>query len=93
MLCGALAGGASSFLTVPMDVVKTRLMTGGSMGNRPYTSLPHAITNIYAHEGISAFFTGWSSRLLHKIPANALFFVFFESFRVLLGAVDKRSEQ
>lgn len=89
MTCGAVAGGISTFLTTPMDVLKTRLMAG----RQSYGSVNNAITALLKEDGMAALFTGWQSRLLHKIPANGLFFVAYEFFRVALGAVETRSEQ
>lgn len=86
-LCGSLAGGLSTLLTTPMDVVKTRLMSGGTQYQ--YTSVGHAVLRIAQDEGVGAFFKGTSSRLMHKIPANALFYVFYEAFRSLLGVGEK----
>jgi hypothetical protein len=82
-LCGSCAGGLSTFLTTPMDVVKTRLMSGGDQYG--YTSVGDAARRMLAEEGGAAFFRGASSRLLHKIPANGLFYLCYEAFRALLG--------
>lgn len=79
-LCGALAGGLSSFLTNPMDVVKTRMMT-----SREYASVGVAAARMVREEGLAVFFSGCSMRLMHKIPANGLFFLCYEAFRDLLG--------
>eukprot|EP01040_Poterioochromonas_malhamensis_P011657 gene11657-12720_t len=87
-LCGAAAGGLSSFLTTPMDMVKTRLMTATH-----YHSFADALRRIAAEEGVASFFSGSASRVLHKIPANAMFFVFYEAIRFVVGAVEVRSEQ
>eukprot|EP01041_Mallomonas_annulata_P012384 gene12384-26051_t len=78
--CGSLAGGVSSFLTNPMDVVKTRMMTTSR-----YASIPDAVGKIASEEGLNAFFSGCTLRLLHKIPANGLFFLCYETFRDMLG--------
>jgi hypothetical protein len=87
--CGAVAGGLSSYLTTPLDVIKTRLMTGSS----DYSSVGDALRRIYSEEGFSTFFNGAVSRVAHKIPANALFFLFLEAIRYMLGTVEVRSEQ
>ena len=87
-ICGAIAGGLGSLLTTPMDVIKTRLMTSHS-----YTSVNDVITRIYMEEGMKTFFAGTSSRLIHKVPANGMFYAFYEIFRYALGAVDERSAQ
>lgn len=79
-LCGSLAGGLGTLATTPMDVVKTRMMTGTR-----YTSILDATIKIASEEGLATFFIGTAPRLLHKIPANGLFFLCYESFRTLLG--------
>lgn len=81
--CGGIAGGISTLLTTPMDVVKTRLMSGG--GEFKYASVGDAAMRMAREEGPGAFFIGTSSRLLHKIPANGLFYLFYEAFRTILG--------
>jgi solute carrier family 25 S-adenosylmethionine transporter 26 len=81
--CGGIAGGISTLLTTPMDVVKTRLMSGG--GEFKYASVGDAVMRMAREEGPGAFFIGTSSRLLHKIPANGLFYLFYEAFRTILG--------
>lgn len=81
-ICGGIAGGVGTLLTTPMDVVKTRLMSGRSEFG--YASVGDAVRCIVAEEGAGALFRGTSSRLLHKIPANGLFYLFYEAFRSLL---------
>lgn len=88
-ISGATAGGISTFLTTPMDVIKTRLMAGA----HSYVSVSDAVRQMVRDEGFLTFFAGCQSRLYHKIPANGLFFLFYEVFRYALGAVDSRSEQ
>lgn len=75
---GALAGGVGSLLTNPMDVIKTRIMTGQSDGNVLAVTLA-----ILRDEGTHAFLKGSFPRLLHKMPANAIFFLAYELFRRL----------
>ena len=87
-LCGSLAGGISTFLTTPMDVVKTRLM-GGDHGEYDYTSVGNAVQRMLVEEGPKSFFIGTTGRLMHKIPANGLFYIFYESFRALLGVSEQ----
>ena len=77
--CGSAAGGFGSFVTNPMDVIKTRMMT-----SRRYPDVPTAACRILKEEGPGAFMIGVSSRLLHKVPANGLFFLCYEWFRKAL---------
>lgn len=52
-LCGSLAGGLGSFVTTPMDVVKTRMMATAQ-----YSTIAEAIFKIYNQEGFLTFFVG-----------------------------------
>ena len=79
---GAMAGGIGSYVTNPMDVIKTRLQTnpevyGGSIRN--------CFAATWNEGGPSAFLRGSVPRLLHKIPANGLFFLFYEFFQSALN--------
>lgn len=79
-MIGALAGGVGSLISNPMDVVKTRIMTQPQI----YKTVGATVTKVWAEEGPAAFFKGTAPRLLHKIPANAIFFAAYEIFRTLL---------
>mmetsp|Transcript_22262 Transcript_22262/g.34281 ORF Transcript_22262/g.34281 Transcript_22262/m.34281 type:complete len:395 (+) Transcript_22262:245-1429(+) len=81
MIVGATAGGIGSYVTNPMDVIKTRLQTDpelyqGQIGTCFAMTLEEG--------GPMAFLRGSIPRLLHKIPANGCFFVFYEFFRRVL---------
>ena len=80
MVCGAAAGGVGSLLTNPMDVVKTRIQTDPSMFN----GIVDCARATLRDEGAAAFMRGSAPRLMHKIPANGLFFVCYEFFRLVL---------
>jgi Mitochondrial carrier protein. len=81
MLAGGIAGGIGSFATNPMDVVKTRLQVDSHLyqGN-----VWTCAVKTFEEGGPSAFLRGSVPRLIHKIPANAFFFVFYEGFRRIL---------
>jgi hypothetical protein len=66
-----------------MDVVKTRLMAAVPGVSVP-VSVMGCILSILNEEGIGAFFKGSISRLLHKVPANGLFFLCFEAIKQFL---------
>lgn len=83
MIAGATAGGIGSYITNPFDVIKTRLQTtttsdgyGGSI-----TACAMAVMK---EGGPMAFLRGSVPRLIHKIPANGFFFVFYEFFKRVL---------
>ncbi len=83
MVAGATAGGIGSYLTNPMDVIKTRLQTtgGASCGDG---SIVKCAAIVLEEGGPTAFLRGSVPRLMHKIPANGCFFVFYEFFRRVL---------
>eukprot|EP00518_Triparma_eleuthera_P015309 CAMPEP_0197563940 /NCGR_PEP_ID=MMETSP1320-20131121/29584_1 /TAXON_ID=91990 /ORGANISM="Bolidomonas sp., Strain RCC2347" /LENGTH=347 /DNA_ID=CAMNT_0043125815 /DNA_START=45 /DNA_END=1088 /DNA_ORIENTATION=- len=80
MVCGAAAGGIGSLFTNPMDVVKTRIQTNPSQ----FMGIMHCARATLQDEGAAAFMKGSVPRLMHKVPANGLFFVCYEFFRLLL---------
>lgn len=79
-MMGAFAGGVGSLVSNPMDVVKTRVMTQPGL----YPTVWSAVRGLWADEGAAAFLKGTLPRLLHKVPANAIFFATYEIFRGLL---------
>ena len=85
MVAGGIAGGTGSFATNPMDVLKTRLQVDSSLYGGSVIACTKAT---YAEGGAAAFLRGSVPRLMHKIPANGAFFVFYELFRKLLGVED-----
>ena len=87
MVCGGVAGGIGSYVTNPMDVIKTRLQTASSAVDLT-PSVSETFATIWTQEGPSAFLKGSVPRLLHKVPANAIFFVCYEFFRRVLRVED-----
>lgn len=89
---GGIAGGMGSWVTNPMDVVKTRLQTDGlgaaSLYGGSVVQCAHAL---WIEGGPAAFLRGSVPRLLHKVPANAFFFLFYEVFRRVLRVSDASS--
>lgn len=77
-VAGAGAGAISTVLTIPLDVVKTRLQTQAQAKQRLYTSSLDAVRSIYAHEGARAFWRGCGPRIAQTMPAAAITFSTFE---------------
>lgn len=90
MVAGATAGGVGSYATNPMDVIKTRLQVDSSLYNG---SVWNCMKATYVEGGSAAFLRGSVPRLMHKIPANGAFFVFYELFRRVLGVEDSSSRE
>eukprot|EP00980_Cylindrotheca_fusiformis_P006984 scaffold1469_cov119-Cylindrotheca_fusiformis.AAC.28 len=85
LLVGGLAGGLGSYVTNPMDVIKTRLQTSSELYGG---SVRSCVTMTFQEGGPAAFLRGSVPRLLHKVPANACFFLFYEFFRSALRVDD-----
>lgn len=84
MVGGATAGGIGSYLTNPLDVIKTRLQTTDVTGVYG-GSISKCALSVWEEGGAAAFLRGSVPRLMHKVPANGAFFVFYEFFRRVLG--------
>lgn len=82
MVAGAIAGGVGSYATNPMDVIKTRLQVDSAVYGG---SVWECTKFTFAEGGPHAFLRGSVPRLMHKIPANGAFFLFYEFFRRILG--------
>lgn len=79
LVMGGTAGGLSAFLTMPMDVLKTRLQIQGS--NIRYKGWFDAWHQIWRHEGVRGFFRGALPRVLWFVPASAVSFMAVEWLR------------
>jgi solute carrier family 25 S-adenosylmethionine transporter 26 len=85
LLVGGISGGVGSYVTNPMDVIKTRLQTDSEF----YSGSIRTCAKLTLEEGgPAAFLRGSVPRLLHKVPANAFFFFFYEFFRSVLRVQD-----
>jgi hypothetical protein len=80
-MTGALAGGLGSYVTNPLDVIKTRLQTNPDVYQG---SIGICARDVWMEGGSMAFLRGSIPRLLHKVPANGCFFLFYEFFRAAL---------
>jgi len=87
MVTGGLAGGIGSYLTNPMDVIKTRLQMQTTDVVK-YAGVWDCARLTLEEDSAMAFLRGSVPRLMHKIPANAVFFVAYEMFRQLLRVED-----
>ena len=68
-----------------MDVIKTRLQTDSTLYGG---SVRTCFSMTLQEGGPSAFLRGSVPRLMHKVPANACFFLFYEFFRTVLKVDD-----
>lgn len=91
--CGALAGAISAFLTTPLDVVKTRLMTQGvgikaglksEIAASAYKGFSSTLLQIWREEGWLGLTRGIRPRVLHSSCFAALGYFAFETARLTI---------
>ena len=87
LLSGAFAGAIAATLTIPMDVVKTRLQTQATLpaADRRLRGVADAFATILREEGPRGLAKGLTTRLLYLTPAASLTFAFYEFYKRLLG--------
>jgi solute carrier family 25 (mitochondrial S-adenosylmethionine transporter), member 26 len=80
-LCGAQAGGIAAFLTTPIDVVKTRIMTTGKGDNFDISKMIPTFIAIYKNEGAAKLFSGVHVRVAYITIGGMMFFGANEYFK------------
>lgn len=75
LLAGGMAGMCSWVLTIPIDVVKSRIQVDGMTGDREYKGMIDCFRESYKSEGMSFLTRGLSSTLLRAFPMNAVCFL------------------
>jgi solute carrier family 25 S-adenosylmethionine transporter 26 len=83
-ISGAKAGGISAFVTTPLDVIKTRIMTL-NVGKFDINKINSIIKSIYQDEGILKFFSGVHIRVFYITFGGMIFFGANEFFKKNLG--------
>lgn len=75
LMLGGVAGGLTGFLTTPLDLAKTRLMTQGSVGGvQEYKGIVDCLIKVGKKEGINGLFKGSIARVIWLIPFTAVYF-------------------
>ncbi len=85
---GAIAGATAAAITTPLDVCKTLLNTQEhcalAQRTQAVNGLSQAFRTVYAFQGISGFFRGLSARIVFQMPATAISWFVYESFKHIL---------
>jgi hypothetical protein len=92
-IAGGLAGASATTLTMPMDVIKSRVQTGEYMDNRyRYFGLRRSFVVIWNEEGMRGLTRGLSMRLMQIVPSAAITFTLYEIMKnlVLIGMFPHR---
>ena len=71
---GVLSALVAGFVTHPVDVVKTRMMTQAATSATPYKSVPDCIATMWRAEGPASFYAGLKQRSVYMGPLWALQF-------------------
>ncbi|XP_037892696.1 S-adenosylmethionine mitochondrial carrier protein homolog [Glossina fuscipes] len=77
-LCGAIAGGISSGLTTPLDVIKTRVMLAERNSLIVKLTIPQVLSSILREKGFKGLFAGFIPRVLWITLGGAFFFGFYD---------------
>lgn len=84
---GGVAGGCTGFLTTPLDVAKTKLMTQGGVGKmREYSGIVDVLVKVGRQEGLQGLFKGSTARVVWLIPFTAVYFGVHEATKRSLRA-------
>ena len=75
---GAAAGALTGVVTTPLDVLKTRLMTQGTVGGK-YSGVVDCARQIARDEGVGALFRGWEPRVVWIGLGGCVFFSALEA--------------
>lgn len=87
-ISGAIAGGAASAVTTPLDVCKTLLNTQErcaiSKTNNAITGMVQAARTIYEYRGLPGFFKGLTARVIYQAPSTAISWSVYEFFKFFI---------
>ncbi|CAD7960268.1 unnamed protein product [Amoebophrya sp. A25] len=83
--CGAVGGAVAAFLTTPMDVAKTRLMTATDPDIQRRYNMRTMLRKIATEEGVSMWFAGVTPRVTWISLGGFLFFGAYETAKGVLG--------
>ncbi|XP_076459736.1 mitochondrial dicarboxylate carrier-like [Babylonia areolata] len=81
LTCSTMAGTIATLMTMPLDVMKTRMMNAAP---GQYSSLMHCAMDI-AKNGPMGFFKGFLPAFVRLGPHTVLTFIFFEQIRQNFG--------
>ena len=74
---GMLAGSIGSVITMPFDVIKTRMQ---GLEAQKYSGTLNCVLSVVRAEGGGALFKGLSARLGRAVPGQGIIFASYEVF-------------
>lgn len=86
-IMGCMASAATVCIMMPMDTIKTRLVTQSSaavMNSVPYKGIVDCAVRIAKEEGIKTFYSGLTPRLVSVVPMIGIQFGVYEAMKNLM---------
>lgn len=95
LLLGAIAGGFAGFISNPIDVVKTRIMTQPLGGEMVYKGIVQTMRKVVEDEGLGVLFRGTVYRVLYLAPLGAIIYATYEAVakKLLLQRLQRSQQQ
>ena len=82
-MMGCMASAITVCIMIPMDTVKTRLVTQLNYPHLvPYKSISDCFQRVLKEEGVTAFYRGLTPRLLSVVPMIGIQFGVYEVRRI-----------
>ena len=81
---GMLSKLLASFSVYPINVIRTRIQQNQYIESyklTKYRGIIDCVSKTYHMEGVSGFYKGFLTSSLRTLPANGIFFFFFEFFK------------
>jgi hypothetical protein len=78
-IAGGLSGAASTIITNPVDVIKTRMQSAPSGGRASRLAVLHLAQELLREEGLRGFARGLSARMLKIVLGQAVIFSTYEA--------------
>lgn len=83
-MAGALTGVALSFVEGPVELIKAKLQVQyGDAASRQYNGTFDCTRKIFSQYGIRGIFQGYGATLARNVPANIVYFAFYETLKKL----------
>lgn len=84
-LMGCIASGTTVCIMIPMDTIKTRLVTQANYPNLiPYKGIVDCAQRVMKEEGVGAFYRGLTPRLVSVMPMIGIQFGIYEYMKKLM---------
>jgi Mitochondrial carrier protein len=86
-IMGCIASGATVCIMIPMDTIKTRLVTqtnAALVTGTPYKGIVDCAVRVAREEGVSTFYRGLAPRLISVVPMIGIQFATYEYMKKLM---------